>query len=68
MPEVTAGLSEEVPNASSRVTVEQDAKKGKYIVAKENLSTSDTVLVEKAVAACLYPRNYGTNCNACFTR
>lgn len=44
-----------------------DKRIGKYFVAQKHVPTGETVLVEKAFAACLYPRNNGSHCNLCFT-
>lgn len=45
-----------------------DKRVGRYYVAQKHIPTGETVLVEKAFGACLYPKNFGSHCNLCFTR
>lgn len=55
-------------HTSSKCKLMESAEAGKYFVAGETINTGEVVLVEKAKCACLYPKNYGTNCNYCFAR
>lgn len=41
---------------------------GKYFIANGEIEAAETLLVEKAKCACLYPKNFGTHCNHCFAR
>lgn len=41
---------------------------GKFFVASSDFEAAETLLVEKAQCACLYPKNFGTHCNHCFVR
>lgn len=49
--------------------MESDANRaGKYFVAAGEVKSGETLLVEKAKCASLYPKNFGTHCNHCFVR
>lgn len=41
---------------------------GKYFVASGDIGVAETLMVEKAKCACLYPKNFGTHCTHCFAR
>lgn len=38
------------------------------MVAQKNIPAGEPVLAEKAFAAYLYPKNFGSHCSLCFTR
>jgi hypothetical protein len=65
---LTPESSEIEKSTSSKCKLISSETAGKYFVAGDQIQTGETVLVEKAACACLYPKNYGTNCNNCFAR
>jgi SET and MYND domain-containing protein 4 len=60
----------ELPGASTAISLvdSKDNRKGKFVVANRPIDTGETVLAEKAITACLYPRYYGSHCIHCFQR
>lgn len=53
---------------SSSLKLVESREAGKYFTANGEIESCETVLVEKAKCACLYPKNFGTHCNHCFAR
>lgn len=53
---------------SSSLQLAESPEAGKYFVASGEIEAAETLLVEKAKCACLYPKNFGTHCNHCFAR
>lgn len=53
---------------SSSLELNETSTAGKFFVASGEIETAETLLVEKAKCACLYPKNFGTHCNHCFER
>lgn len=41
---------------------------GKHFVASKDFGAAETLIVEKAKCACLYPKSFGTHCYHCFAR
>lgn len=72
LPTLPQNLTPESTNiekqTSSKCKLVESEEAGKYFVAGEPIKTGETVLVERAKCACLYPKNYGTNCNYCFAK
>lgn len=53
---------------SSSLQLIESPDAGKYFVASGEIEAGETLLVEKAICASLYPKNFGTHCNHCFAR
>lgn len=53
---------------STSLKLNETTEAGKFFVANGAIETAETLLVEKAKCACLYPKNFGTHCNHCFAR
>jgi SET and MYND domain-containing protein 4 len=53
---------------SSSLELNETSAAGKFFIASGEIETAETLLVEKAKCACLYPKNFGTHCNHCFER
>lgn len=68
IPNVQDSPCNEYPAASSTIQVEANAKMGRYFKAKKTIKPAQTLLVEKAHAACLLPEKLPTHCYHCFTR
>nr|CAD7439591.1 unnamed protein product [Timema bartmani] len=68
MPPVAAGCHPELGCASRLLGVSRTEQAGRYVVAREPVSTGDTLVVEPAYAACLLPDKFGSHCHHCFTR
>ncbi|XP_055607598.1 SET and MYND domain-containing protein 4 [Uranotaenia lowii] len=71
LPDVSEGPNKELAGASSKITLSgsrEDSSKGRFIVAAEDLTPGEPVLVEPAYGACLYPKFFGMYCNLCFSR
>lgn len=61
--------SSEIEKCTSQSLMLTETKNaGKYFVASTEIEAAETLLVEKAKCACLYPKNFGTHCNHCFAR
>lgn len=53
---------------SSNLKLHESSDEGKFFVAADKIDVGETLLVEKARCACLYPKNFGTHCQHCFVR
>lgn len=53
---------------SSSLELAESPGAGKYFIAGGEIEAAETLLVEKAKCASLYPKNFGTHCNQCFAR
>jgi SET and MYND domain-containing protein 4 len=53
---------------SMNLKLNETLEAGKFFIAGSAIETAETLLVEKAKCACLYPKNFGTHCNNCFER
>ncbi|CAG9811410.1 unnamed protein product [Chironomus riparius] len=53
---------------STCIKLQESPDAGRYFVANGEIQVGETVLVEKALGACLYPKNFGTHCYHCFVR
>ncbi|XP_058062549.1 SET and MYND domain-containing protein 4 [Anopheles bellator] len=62
--------NKELLGASSKVKLvgSKEDPRGRYITAAEDLASGEPILAEPALAACLYPKFFGSHCNACFAR
>ncbi|XP_035794036.1 SET and MYND domain-containing protein 4-like [Anopheles albimanus] len=60
----------ELKGASSKIKLvgSKDDSRGRYIAAAEDIAPGEPILAEPAIAACLYPKFFGSHCNACFNR
>lgn len=68
MMQVASNKSESEKSTSASLKLVESAEAGKYFVANNDIAAAETLLVEKAKCACLYPKNFGTHCNHCFAR
>ncbi|GLV38670.1 SET and MYND domain containing class 4 member 2 [Carabus blaptoides fortunei] len=68
MPELSSGLHEDIDNASSLLSLKETVDLGRLMVARKEISTGDTLVVESPRAACLLPECFGTHCHHCFQR
>ncbi|XP_058824992.1 SET and MYND domain-containing protein 4 isoform X2 [Topomyia yanbarensis] len=71
LPELAGGENASLSGASAKIALRgsrENAGKGQYIVASEDLKPGETILVEAAYGACLYHKFFGTHCNQCFAR
>lgn len=71
--ERTATLSHSstvVPDSciSPHLKLNESTAEGRFFVAADQIDVGETLLVEKARCACLYPKNFGTHCQHCFAR
>lgn len=64
----TEATSELEKCTSSSLKLETSPGAGRYFVANGDIGAAETVLVEQAKCASLYPKNFGTHCNHCFSR
>jgi SET and MYND domain-containing protein 4 len=53
---------------SSNLKLQESLDEGKFFVADDQIDVGETLLVERAKCACLYPKNFGTHCTNCFVR
>lgn len=53
---------------SAKIKLMESTEAGKYFVTDGPIEAAETLLVEKAKCACLYPKNFGTHCSHCFAR
>ncbi|KAG5667579.1 hypothetical protein PVAND_015556 [Polypedilum vanderplanki] len=53
---------------STLLRLNETTDAGKFFVSNGSIETGETLLVESAKCACLYPKNCGTHCYHCFTR
>lgn len=68
-PKLAVAESKELPNASDLIELSKNENgKGRFVIAKSDIKTGDTVLIEPPYAACLIPKYYGTHCLECFTK
>ncbi|XP_050298897.1 SET and MYND domain-containing protein 4 [Anthonomus grandis grandis] len=58
--------SKDLSNASKKLTIKTSSDLGRYVVANENISAGETLVVEPPYAACLLPKMFGSNCHHCF--
>lgn len=63
-----SNMSEVEKCTSTSLELVESKEAGKYFVAKSAIGVGETLLVEKAKCACLYPKNFGTHCTHCFAR
>ncbi|CRL06484.1 CLUMA_CG019432, isoform A [Clunio marinus] len=61
-------LTEAQKCTSKSLQLVESPEAGKYFIANGEIGTAETLLVEKAKCACLYPKNFGTHCYHCFAR
>ncbi|XP_066159311.1 SET and MYND domain-containing protein 4-like [Euwallacea fornicatus] len=57
-----------LPNASVKLSLKKSPGMGRYVVANQNISTGETLIIEPPYAACLLPEMAGTHCHHCFQR
>lgn len=53
---------------SANLKLVESSNAGKYFTANAEIEAAETLLVEPAKCACLYPKNFGTHCYHCFAR
>lgn len=53
---------------SANLKLVESSNAGKYFTADAEVEAAETLLVEQAKCACLYPKNFGTHCYQCFAR
>lgn len=68
MPELSATPNKEFPSATKKIGVNEKQGFGRYFVAKEEINTGETLVVEEPYASCLLPDCFGTHCHHCFER
>ncbi|XP_025836273.1 histone-lysine N-methyltransferase ASHR1 [Agrilus planipennis] len=68
LPVIPEGQKNDLPNASSKITVDQESSKGRYMIAKEDIRTGDTLVVQAPYASCLLPDFFGSHCHHCFEK
>lgn len=68
MQQTAEKLTEVEKCTSTSLQLVESPEAGKYFVASGEIATGETLLVEKAKCACLYPKNFGTHCYHCFAR
>ncbi|CAH1168510.1 unnamed protein product [Phyllotreta striolata] len=56
------------PFLSEKLTVKTAENLGRFVVAKKEIKTGETLVVESPYAACLLPDMFGTHCHHCFVR
>ncbi|XP_066251201.1 SET and MYND domain-containing protein 4-like [Euwallacea similis] len=57
-----------LPNVSIKLSVKKSPGMGRYVVANQDISTGETLIIESPYAACLLPEMSGTHCHHCFQR
>uniref|UniRef100_A0A8D8WSG7 Protein-lysine N-methyltransferase SMYD4 n=1 Tax=Cacopsylla melanoneura TaxID=428564 RepID=A0A8D8WSG7_9HEMI len=60
--------TEKCAKVSDSLEVYKSTLAGRYMIAKEEIKTGETLLVEEPYASCLLPDKSGTNCQHCLKR
>lgn len=68
LPALTGGEGPDMKEASSVMKAVKSQEMGRYMIAKEDINTGDTLVVEKPYVACLVPESFGSHCHHCFKR
>lgn len=64
----SSSASLDIEKCTSNLKLVESSNAGKYFTADAEIGAAETLLVEKAKCACLYPKNFGTHCYQCFAR
>ncbi|XP_026680238.1 SET and MYND domain-containing protein 4-like [Diaphorina citri] len=56
------------PKISCSLEIQQSDLAGRFMTAKENISSGETLVIEEPYASCLLPEKLGTNCQNCLKR
>ncbi|KAK5640889.1 hypothetical protein RI129_009436 [Pyrocoelia pectoralis] len=56
------------PAASVKIELKEEKGKGRFVVAKDEVKTGDTLVVEEPLVASLLPDCFSTHCHHCFDR
>ncbi|XP_041367336.1 SET and MYND domain-containing protein 4-like isoform X2 [Gigantopelta aegis] len=65
IPDLSYGASHKIPHASSAIKIMYNNKEGRYLVATQDITPGDCLIVEKPFSAVLLPDHYQTHCNHC---
>ncbi|KAF2893355.1 hypothetical protein ILUMI_12818 [Ignelater luminosus] len=68
LPNVSGSPHKEFSSATEKISLKEEKGMGRYVVAKEEINTGDTIVVEPPYAACLLPDSFSTHCHHCFER
>lgn len=61
-------LEPEEKEVFSKIHFQEEVGKGRFVVAKQDIASSDVLVEEDPYAACLKPDYFGTHCHNCFKR
>ncbi|XP_076259090.1 protein-lysine N-methyltransferase SMYD4-like [Rhynchophorus ferrugineus] len=61
-----AKQNDNFPSASEKLSVKTSKDAGRYVIANQDISSGETLVVESPYAACLLPDMFGLFCHNCF--
>ncbi|XP_046669354.1 SET and MYND domain-containing protein 4-like [Homalodisca vitripennis] len=62
------GEHPQLPGLSAALSVRSGEKTGRYVVARQRVSSGDVLAAETPYVACLLPAKFGSHCHHCFMR